>query len=60
MNDQSTYTGPTAAAKLVALVKTALNSKADKTNATKSATASRRARRRSQWTESCLRAAQIR
>lgn len=37
MNDQSTYTGPTAAAKLVALVKTALNSKADKTNATKSA-----------------------
>lgn len=36
MNDQSTYTGPTAAAKLVALVKAALNSKADKTNATKS------------------------
>lgn len=36
MNDQSTYSGPTAAAKLVALIKAALNSKADKTNATKS------------------------
>lgn len=36
MNGQSTYTGSTAAAKLVALVKAALNSKADKTNATKS------------------------
>ena len=35
--DESTYVGQTAAAKLVALVKTALNSKADKTNATKSA-----------------------
>lgn len=30
MNDQSTYTGPTAAAKLVALIKAALNNKADK------------------------------
>lgn len=31
MNDQSTYSGPTAAAKLVALIKDALNSKAEKT-----------------------------
>lgn len=36
MDDQSTYVGPTAAAKLAALVKTALASKADKTNATTS------------------------
>lgn len=35
--DESTYVGQTAAAKLVALIKAALNSKADKTNATTSA-----------------------
>lgn len=35
MSDRK-YVGPTAAAKLVALIKAALNSKADKTNATKS------------------------
>lgn len=34
MNDQSTYTGPTAAAKLVALVKAALSGKLDKSGGT--------------------------
>lgn len=34
MNDQSTYTGPTAAAKLVALVKAALSRKLDKSGGT--------------------------
>ena len=66
MNGQSTYTGSTAAAKLVALVKAALNSKADKTNATKSVAGLMSAADKAkldgiaEWTASCLRAAQIR